>query len=72
LQEVDKSGKWDLMMSDLTQMNNAIWEEVAKDYVNLELFDENKVLMEQITFVLPNNILPPQNIIAELWKISKF
>lgn len=72
LQEVDKNGKWDLMMDDLTQMDNAKWEEVAKDYVNLELFDKNNVLMEQITFVLPNNILPPQNIIAEIWKISKF
>jgi len=39
---------------------------VAEGYINLEIFDENNVSIEQITFILPDNILPPQNSISEL------
>lgn len=71
LYEIEKQEKWELMMSDLTQKNTK-WEKVAEGYINLEIFDENNVSIEQITFILPDNILPPQNSISELWKISKF
>lgn len=72
LKDVDKRGKWDIMMEDLTRLNTANWEKVAVDYVNLELFSKDNILAEQITFVLPNNILPPNNPISDIWKISSF
>lgn len=72
LEEVDKNEKWELMMNDLERTDNANWENVADDHVNLELFSEDNVLVDQITFILPNNILPPNNPISDIWKISSF
>lgn len=72
LNEIDDSGKWDLMMEDLTRLETASWEKITDDYVNLELFSKDNVSVEKITFILPNNLLPPNNPISNIWKISSF
>jgi len=72
LHEVDQNGMWDLMMEDLTRLDSANWDQIAEDYVNLELFSEDNISVEQITFILPSAVLPPNEIISNVWKILSF
>ena len=72
LQEVDKGGKWDLMMEDLTNLESSEWRFSGNTMKTLELFDDKNVQVEQITFVLPTELLHPDDIISAIWKISEF
>ncbi len=74
LYEVDKNGKWDLMMEDLTNYNNMTKEKTGDNYYTINIFrkDDPKMLSEQIIIILPTKILNNTEEISDIWKISTF
>jgi len=71
LQEVDKNGKWDLMMDDLTQ-KNLKWTMIGKVLCTLEIFDKNNIFLTQIDFALPSKAFSTLEPVTGVWKVSSF
>lgn len=71
LNEIDDSGKWDLMMEDLLQ-KNLKWRKTGKSMTVLEIFNDQKEFLTQIGFLLPVRTFNNNETLSELWKISSF